>query len=90
MGSREYAVSTRAEPNHARIERPREKETDPSIILSMSPSVEPTRTVLVYEPAIPAGAPTSLGAGQLAAFFADEPFVVRSQDSEHPSSSRRT
>jgi hypothetical protein len=41
-------------------------------------------TVLSYEPAAPAGAPTTLGRGQFAEVVAGEPFVVRSQDADHP------
>ncbi|OJY30762.1 MAG: hypothetical protein BGO98_28760 [Myxococcales bacterium 68-20] len=41
-------------------------------------------TELVYEPRRPEGAPDTLQSGQLARFFAHEPFVVRSQDSAHP------
>ena len=41
-------------------------------------------TQLTYDPAPPAGAPTSIGAGQFAEFDAPGPFVVRSQDSAHP------
>jgi hypothetical protein len=40
-------------------------------------------TVLSYEPAKPDGAPDAIARGQLAVFFADAPFVVRSQDSAH-------
>jgi IgGFc binding protein len=41
-------------------------------------------TKLVYEPALPDGAPTTLQRGELARFFTNKPFVVRSQDSAHP------
>ena len=41
-------------------------------------------TKLVYEPRKPTNAPDTLEQGQLARFFAQEPFVVRSQDSGHP------
>jgi IgGFc binding protein len=41
-------------------------------------------TVLTYEPYRPEGAPERLGRGELAVFFADDPFVVRSQDEQHP------
>jgi hypothetical protein len=41
-------------------------------------------TRLVYDPAIPTGAPTTLSAGESVKFFASGPFVVRSQDDEHP------
>lgn len=41
-------------------------------------------TRLTYEPYRPEGAPDRLGKGELALFFADEPFVVRAQDAAHP------
>jgi len=41
-------------------------------------------TVLTYEPAAPFGAPTSLGVGQVAEFATSAPFIVRSQDQDHP------
>lgn len=41
-------------------------------------------TVLSWEPSIPPGAPTTLSVGQLAEFRAAGPFVVKSQDEEHP------
>lgn len=41
-------------------------------------------TDLVYEPSTPAGAPTTLAQGQVAEFWAPGPFVVQSQDEEHP------
>jgi IgGFc binding protein len=41
-------------------------------------------TVLTYEPSAPAGAPKSLALGQVAQFNAAGPFVVKSQDGQHP------
>ncbi|HEX8789968.1 MAG TPA: hypothetical protein VF765_03390 [Polyangiaceae bacterium] len=41
-------------------------------------------TILSYEPATPPGAPTTLAAQQLAEFDSAGPFVVRSQDAQHP------
>jgi hypothetical protein len=41
-------------------------------------------TQLTYEPSTPAGAPTTLQAGDVAEFSAPGPFVVRSQDAAHP------
>jgi hypothetical protein len=41
-------------------------------------------TALTYEPGPPAGAPTTLSAGQVADFTTDVPFVVKSQDTAHP------
>jgi hypothetical protein len=41
-------------------------------------------TNLTYDPATPSGAPTTLSVGQTVEFDTDGPFVVRSQDSQHP------
>jgi hypothetical protein len=41
-------------------------------------------TQLTYVPAAPANAPATLGAGQVADFITDQPFVVKSQDTMHP------
>jgi hypothetical protein len=41
-------------------------------------------TTLTWEPAAPPGAPTTLALGQLVTFSAAGPFVVRSQDDDHP------
>jgi hypothetical protein len=41
-------------------------------------------TTLTYEPSAPQGAPSTLSLGQVATFPADAPFVVRSQDAQHP------
>ena len=41
-------------------------------------------TTLTWEPAPPPGAPTSLSTSQVAEFWAPGPFVVRSQDANHP------
>ena len=41
-------------------------------------------TMLSYEPFKPEGAPNTLQAGEVAAFFTYEPVVVRSQDLRHP------
>ena len=41
-------------------------------------------TKLTFDPAAPAGAPTTLAAQQLAEFDGPGPFVVRSQDAQHP------
>ncbi len=43
-------------------------------------------TELDYDPAIPAGAPTTMNAGEVATFYAGtgDAFVVRTQDVEHP------
>jgi len=41
-------------------------------------------TALTYEPSRPQEAPTTLAAAETARFTTGEPFVVRSQDDEHP------
>jgi hypothetical protein len=41
-------------------------------------------TTLTYEPAAPAGAPTTLSSGQLVTFRASGPLVVKAQDDKHP------
>lgn len=41
-------------------------------------------TTLTYDPAPPYGAPLALSAGQIVDFNADQPFVVKSQDANHP------
>jgi hypothetical protein len=41
-------------------------------------------TTLTYAPAAPAGAPTTVAAGQSVVFSTRDAFVVRSQDSQHP------
>jgi hypothetical protein len=41
-------------------------------------------TVLKYDPAPPAGAPERLSQGQDAMFWSNTPFVVKSQDADHP------
>lgn len=45
-------------------------------------SVEGTQ--LSYEPSAPPGAPATIGVGQVAEFSTSAPFVVRSQDQDHP------
>ena len=41
-------------------------------------------TQLSWSPAPPAGAPTALSQGQVVEFITSDPFVVQSQDSDHP------
>ena len=41
-------------------------------------------TTLTYDPAPPSGAPTTLSLGQVAEFDAGDPFVITSQDAQHP------
>ncbi|MDI3291004.1 IgGFc-binding protein [Polyangium sp. 15x6] len=41
-------------------------------------------TTLTYEPAPPVGAPLMLNSGEIASFRSPGPFVVRSQDADHP------
>lgn len=76
----EYAVVLA--PNRAELlSQGVEKERDPSVVRLVGAA---DGTELVYEPAAPRGAPAKLAAGELATFFADQPFVVRSQDNAHP------
>ena len=41
-------------------------------------------TQLSYDPAPPAGAPTTIKQGEVAEFWTKDPFVVKSQDESHP------
>jgi hypothetical protein len=41
-------------------------------------------TTLSWEPSLPAGAPQTLSKGQVAEFWTNQPFVVKSQDADHP------
>ena len=41
-------------------------------------------TELTYDPAPPAGAPRTMKGGEVATFYADHPFVVRSQGADQP------
>lgn len=41
-------------------------------------------TQLNWTPSVPAGAPTTLNLGEVAEFFATGPFIVESQDGDHP------
>jgi hypothetical protein len=41
-------------------------------------------TILTYEPTPPLGAPSTIESGQLRVFDAPGPFVVKSQDADHP------
>jgi hypothetical protein len=41
-------------------------------------------TTLTFDPAAPMGAPTTLNRGEIAEFHAPGPFLVKSQDSDHP------
>ncbi len=41
-------------------------------------------TQLSYDPAPPPGAPMTIGVGQIAEFTTSQPFIVRSQDADHP------
>ena len=43
-----------------------------------------TGTTLTWEPSLPAGAPKSIGLGDVVEFDAAGPFVVKSQDDAHP------
>lgn len=55
------------------------EETPPWRLLGMVDG-----TTLTWEPSTPAGAPTTLNAGQLAVFNGAGPYTVRSQDEKHP------
>ncbi len=41
-------------------------------------------TTLTYDPFTPAGAPPTIDQGTVAVFFTDQPFLVTSQDADHP------
>ena len=41
-------------------------------------------TVLTWDPVIPTGAPSTLARGQVAEFPTNGPFIVKSQDAQHP------
>ncbi len=71
---REYAVV----PYRSR----RAKEAPEDYLYRVTAAVD--GTVLTYEPSAPKDAPLSLAAGQSVMFASQEPFVVRSQDNEHP------
>jgi IgGFc binding protein len=76
----EYAVLPA--PNRGMlVSKGKDMERDPSVIRIVGAA---NGTTLVYEPSAPEGAPGTLESGELARFFAHEPFVVRSQDAEHP------
>ena len=53
---------------------------------SLGLAVEDDGTRLEYEPAIPAGAPTTMNAGEVASFLHEtgDAVIVRPQDAEHP------
>jgi len=69
-------------PNREELaSRGKGKELDPSPIRFVGAAND---TTLTYEPSRPKGAPETLALGELAVFFANEPFVVRSQDGTHP------
>ncbi|MDF2697933.1 MAG: hypothetical protein K0S65_6316, partial [Labilithrix sp.] len=75
----EYAVLPA--PNRANlVSHGEQSERDPSVVRVVGAS---DGTELVYEPYRPEGAPDRLQSGELAAFFANGPFVMRSQDVAH-------
>ncbi len=41
-------------------------------------------TTLTWTPAPPPGAPRSLGSGEIVEFWTPDPFIVKSQDGNHP------
>ena len=71
---REYAVV----PHRSR----RAKEAPEDYLFRITAAVD--GTVLTYEPFTPKEAPVSLAAGQSVMFSAQAPFVVKSQDRDHP------
>ncbi len=76
----EYAVIPA--PNRVNlVEQKQGRARDPSVTRIVA-AVDGTE--LVYEPYPPEGAPHALRSGEFAAFYTDAPFVVRSQDSDHP------
>jgi len=76
----EYAILPA--PNRVDLfSRGTEKAPDPSPVRLVGAV---SGTELTYEPMRPQGAPDHLDSGELAVFFANDPFVVRSQDVEHP------
>ena len=76
----EYAVMPA--PDRVRLVNGRGQRSNELSVIRLVGAANGTR--LVYEPARPANAPDTLESGQLARFFASEPFVVRSQDAGHP------
>jgi hypothetical protein len=62
--------------------RNRDDKIEESVPFRMVGAVD--GTVLTYDPAPPAGAPTSLATGQLVEFHSDQIFSVKSQDENHP------
>jgi IgGFc binding protein len=76
----EYAVLP-APRRSALVSQGRTDERDRSIVRLVGAA---NGTTLMYEPMRPPGAPTTLETGELARFYFDEPFVVRSQDAAHP------
>ncbi len=76
----EYAVLPA--PDRARMAGTRaDRSQDPSVIKMVGAA---DGTTLVYEPVQPVGAPSTIGSGELVRFFTNIPFVVRSQDRDHP------
>ena len=71
---REYAVV----PYRSR----RAKEAPEDYLFRITAAVD--GTVLTYEPSAPKNAPLTLAAGQSVMFTSQSPFVVKSQDIEHP------
>jgi len=61
------------------MNRSAREESEPWQLVGVAPG-----TTLSYAPAPPPGAPTTLGPGEVVEFEARDPFVVRSQDAEHP------
>ena len=62
--------------------RDRENNLNESVPWTIIGAVD--NTMLTYDPAPPAGAPTTLNSGQMVRFFDSGPFTVKSQDTDHP------
>ena len=76
----EYAVLPA--PDRARIAGSDSDRSQDLSVIRMVGAADGTE--LVYEPAQPVGAPSTLRSGELVRFFSNTPFVVRSQDRDHP------
>ena len=53
-------------------------------VSALAPRGRRNGTTLTYDPAPPTGAPSTLSLGQVVEFDAGDPFVVSSQDAQHP------
>ncbi len=76
----EYAVLPA--PDRARIAGSRSDRSQDLSVIRIVGAADGTE--LVYEPGQPVGAPSTLRSGEEVRFFTNTPFVVRSQDRDHP------